>query len=202
MELLHTAYIYREHTQSHTHMQKLMLGGVWWLKRNLHQHALLIIVALYFNQISQRFKSGKHMCVLCKYLLYNEFHLAPSLCKYKMGRERLLSRRCLFFFSSLSSPSISSNQALSLSLCLSSLCNLHKKVSDYRLRVFFLFPQRLNVTQQIADLSEVLFVLKVCPHYKHLPDQSLMKGLTTSNAGPFPPHSARPANRHGNAVIT
>ncbi|RXN34601.1 cytosolic carboxypeptidase 6 [Labeo rohita] len=29
-----------------------------------------------------------------------------------------------------------------------------------------------------------------------------MKGLTTSNVGPFPPHSARPANRYGNAVIT
>lgn len=30
---------------------------------------------------------------------------------------------------------------------------------------------RVSVAQ-IADLSEVLFVLQVCPHYKHFPDQS------------------------------
>lgn len=67
---------------------------------------------------------------------------------------------------------------------------------------------RVSVAQ-IADLSEVLFVLQVCPHYKHFPDQSCWKGLplqtkythTHTHARKHTHPSQRsPARCHGNLV--
>lgn len=75
--------------------------------------------------------------------------------------------------------------------------------------VFFLFSLSLFYTclrdkskfAHIANLLEVLFALQVCPHYKHFPDQSTIKGPVASNTGPIPPLSAQPANLHGNRII-
>lgn len=113
---------------------------------------------------------------------------AEDLHKHRWVKGRLLSFQCVsLFILHVTWPKLSS-----LSFYLR---NLHKKslVMGWR------FPQRLNVTGQIADLSEVLFVLQVGPHYKHLPDQSIRKGLTTSNVGYFLPHSTRLADHHDNA---
>lgn len=101
---------------------------------------LFALFSITFSSVLRVPEWETHTCVLWKYLLYIEFHLAASLCKYKAGtrkkgrvKERLFPQWRLFFF--LYPPRLSV-QALSVFLS-SVICIKKSVIIGWG---FFLFP--------------------------------------------------------------
>lgn len=91
---------------------------------------LFALFSITFSSVLRVPEWETHTCVLWKYLLYIEFHLAASLCKYKAGtrkkgrvKERLFPQWRLFFF--LYPPRLS---VQALSVFLSSVICIKKSV--------------------------------------------------------------------------